>query len=101
MGWLCLGGRYFPYYSYRRNHTGQEFVVPTRTHRGKAVKINSELDSWYGASLGGQKTHKSDILQVFMMSLFSSGTPIPRAQLHFRRSFIIIITLNYYISHPN
>ena len=80
---------------------GVVFCSRPNPYRGKAVKINSELDSWYGASLGGQKTHKSDILQVFMMSLFSSGTPIPRAQLHFRRSFIIIITLNYYISHPN
>jgi hypothetical protein len=25
------GGRYFPYYSYRRNPTGREFFVPART----------------------------------------------------------------------
>jgi hypothetical protein len=28
----CVGGgRYFPYYSYHRNPTGQEFFVPTGT----------------------------------------------------------------------
>ncbi len=31
-GDCCVGGgRYFPYYSYRRNPTGWEFFVPART----------------------------------------------------------------------
>jgi len=38
----------------------------------------------YGASLGGSKTRKCDILRVFTMSFFCSGTLIPREPRHFR-----------------
>jgi hypothetical protein len=47
--------------------TTNNIIVPHCPHASKGKQGNQELAAsrWYGASLGGQKTHKCNILQVF------------------------------------
>ncbi len=46
VGWLCSSRQYFPYYSYCRNPTGREFVVPARTLIPIGVKLLTGIPLW-------------------------------------------------------
>ena len=81
-GELCWCSMEFAYYSYCRNHTGQEFVVPAQTMIVvKLLKIiiiflsNHIISTWYGASLGGTLCNTSKIyVQLVRLTSHESKT---------------------------
>ena len=76
VGLLWWGRRTFPYYSYCRNPTGQDFFVPARIHRGipvNTVNINcfGSLQDWIN------ETRNKYYLNQLVKRLLHPDTPPP------------------------
>jgi hypothetical protein len=77
LGLLWWGRRTFPYYSYCRNPSGQEFFVPARIHRGipvNTVHINcfGSLQDWII-----NEARNKDYWNQLVKRLLHPDTPTP------------------------